>query len=456
MKRLILILFILVSGTLIAQNNFEGIIHNLDSHRIYLLSFYGEKPTIIDSTIADSTGKFGFVVNTKKQPGMYRIQWGKDKLVDLIWNRENISFTTNNLAPYDSCIILSSKENKIYYSFSRKDRINQSRLELLMPIVDFYPTKDSFYNLAAGEMERIQNEQSQLLDSLDKIYPNSYAVRIFKLYQTPFLPASLTKDARLKLLQQLYFDKVNFNDTSLLYSPAFANKAISYLALYSDNRMPKKQLETEFIKAVTIMLSAASVNPEVFKFLLDYLVGGFDKYHFDDVIAYIADNFQDPFSCEDQQRKTSLQKKLETFKKISIGKIAPDLEVPDQKNKTLQLSKIQSEFTLLIFWSSDCPHCTDLLPRLKELYDKQKPRRFEVFAVSVDTSRNSWTDYIKNEKLNWLNGSDLKGFASKSADDYNIYATPTLFLLDRKKTIIAKPITYRETEQTLRDQKLIP
>jgi len=456
MKRLIPILFILVSGTLTGQNNLEGIIHNLDSYRIYLLSFYGEKSIIIDSTMADSTGKFRFLIAANRRPGMYRIQWGKEKLIDLIWNKENVSFTTDNRAPYDSLTILSSQENKIYNDFSRTDRINQNRLELLMPIVDLYPIKDSFYHSAAGEMERIQTVQTRLLDSLDKMYPNSYAVRIFKLYQTPFLSVNLTKDERLKFLQQHYFDKVNFNDTSLLNSPAFANKAISYLALYSDNRLPKKQLETEFIKAITVMLSAASVNPDVFKFLLDYLVGGFDKYHFDDVITYIADNFQDPFSCEDQQRKSSLQKKLETFKKISIGKVAPEVEVPDQKNKTIQLSKIQTEYTLLVFWSSDCPNCTDLLPRLKELYDKQKSKRFEIFAVSVDTSRNSWIDFIRKERLNWLNGSDLKGFASKSADDYNIYATPTLFLLDQKKTIISKPITYRETEQALRDQKLIP
>jgi len=456
MKRLIPFVFILVSGLLNGQNNLEGIIHDLNSQKIYLLSFYGERSTVIDSTMADSSGKLQFVIKANRPPGMYRIQWGKDKLVDLLWNRENISFTTSSLNPYDSIIILASQENKIYYMFSKQDRINQSRLELLMPIVDFYPVRDTLYYFTAREMERIQTGQAQLLDSLDKLYPDSYAVRIFKLYQTPFLSAGLSKEDRLKLLQQHYFDNVNFNDTALLNSPVYANKAISYLALYSDNRIPKKQLETGFIKAVTNILSAASVNPEVFKFLLDYLIGGFDKYHFDEVIEYIAENFQDPFSCEDQQRKTTLQKKLENIKRISIGKIAPDVQVTDQKGNTIELSKIQSEYTLLIFWSSDCSHCTNLLPRLKELYDNQKSRRFEVFAVSIDTSRNSWNDFINKEKLKWINGVDIKGFAGRPADDYNIYATPTLFLLDKKKTIIAKPITYRETEQVLRDQNLIP
>ena len=61
----------------------------------------------------------------------------------------------------------------------------------------------------------------------------------------------------------------------------------------------------------------------------------------------------------------------------------------------------------------------------------------------------------KRDKLNWVNISELKGFNSKATDDFNIYATPTMFLLDRNKVILAKPISYRELEQVLHDQKLL-
>jgi peroxiredoxin len=305
------------------------------------------------------------------------------------------------------------------------------------------------------QFEGIQRLQEQYLDSLGKLYPNAFAVRVATVYQSPFLPATMNKDERIDFLKQHYFDKVDFKDTVLLRSMVFANKAISYLSLYSNNRLAQKQLEAEFIKAVTIMLSAASVNPEIFKFWLDYLVGGFDKYHLDEVITYIADNFQDPFACEDQQRKTALQKKLETFKKIAVGKISPDMEVPDNKGKSVKLSGIMSEYTLVVFWSTQCSHCTAMMPRLKELYDLQKPRRFEVMAVSIDTSRTAWNAFLKEQKLNWINVSDLKGFAGKPADDFNIYATPTIFLLDREKKILSKPISLRELEEALRENKLI-
>lgn len=455
MKRYFSVLLVLSALFLQAQNKIDGNVRNLGMKRVFLMSLYGEKAPLIDSTVSDSAGRFRFTLGASRQPGVYRVQWSKEGLIDVIWNRADVGFSTSYARPEDSLVFTGSPENNINLDYSRLDRTNQSKLELLMPLVDYYPTKDRFYAGAAQEMEKIQKAQNDYLDSLIRLYPGYLAVRMAKVYRTPYLPASLSKEERVSYLKQHYFDKVDFNDTALLHSMVFANKAISYLALYSNNRLAQKQLQSEFIKAVTIILSAASVNPEVYKFLLDYLVGGFDKYHFDDVIEYIADNFQDPFSCEDQQRKTALQKKLETFKKIAIGRVAPEIEIPDTKGKPVKLSAVQSEFTLLVFWSSQCMHCTDMMPKLKAIYDKQKPKRYEVVTVSLDTSRSSWTDFLKEEKLNWINLSDLKGFMGKPADDYNIYATPTMFLLDREKKILSKPISMRELEQALRDQKLL-
>lgn len=450
-----LILFLLAfSGIVVGQNTIEGTILRYGGNRVFLMSIYGEKSKAIDSVTTDPAGHFRFTVSNRL-PGMYRVQWNKERLVDLVWNQEDVSFITSSVNPGDSTRFLSSVENKINQDYSMLDRINQAKLQLLMPVIDYYPVKDAFYATVARELELTQKNQQQYLDSLAGLYPNSFAVRVAKVYQTPFIPAGLNKDDRITLLKQHYFDRVDFSDTSLLRSMAFVNKAIAYLSLYSNNRMAQKQLEAEFIKAVTLMLGAASVNPVIYKFWLDYLVGGFDKYHFDEVITYIADNFQDPSSCEDQERKSALQKKLDTFKKIALGKIAPDMEVPDVKGKPVRLSGIDSEYTLVVFYATTCPHCVAMTPRLKELYDYQKPRRFEVMAVSIDTSRNEWMQFIKEQKLSWINVSDLKGFYGKSADEYNIYATPTMFLLDRGKMILSKPISMMELEQALRDHNLV-
>ncbi|MCX6245097.1 MAG: redoxin domain-containing protein [Bacteroidetes bacterium] len=457
MKKLIFFFLLVASAALDAQNvcSINGEIRNNGGKKVYLSGYYGEKVKLIDSATCDPAGRFVFSLKPSTSPGLYKIFSGKDRSLDLVLNRENVEFTTNETMQSDSTTFKGSAENNLYYFFQGADRKIQTKLELLVPLLDFYPEQDVFFLQAAAEYERLQLSEKQMIDSLSRVYPGSFAVRMFKLQQTPFLSANLGKEGRLAYLKQHFLDTADFSDTLLLKSPAWANKAISYLSFYSNNKYSQKQLESEFIKAVTVMLSKASVNAEVYKFLLDYFVGGFDKYHFDAVITYIADNFQDPFSCEDQARKTQLQKKLENFKKISIGKIAPDIVVPDPKGKPIRLSEIKSEYTLLVFWSSECGHCVQMMPQLKELYDKQKPKRWEVMTVSIDTSRTEWATFLREQKLSWLNGSELKGFNSVSADEYNIFATPTMFLLDREKKILAKPISYRELEQALRENNLL-
>jgi len=457
MKTLFFSIFILLTGTLFSQsgNTIHGEIRNGAGKRITLSSMYGEKLTLMDSAFVDPSGHVAFSLKPATPEGLYRISLAKDNYFNLVLNHENIEFVTDVNDLSDSIRFSSSTENQLYVMFRKMDRTNQAKLELLVPVLDYYPEKDAFYSRIVNEFETIQKRQLGVIDSVARLYPESYSLRIVRLQQAPFIPASMGKDERMSWMKNHFLDQVNFKDTLLLRSDAWVNKAVSYLSLYSNNRLAQKQLEAEFIKAVTVILSAATVNAEVYKFLLDYFVGGFDKYHFDNVITYIADNFQDPFSCEDQARKSSLQKKLENFKKISVGKIAPDIVVPDLKRKPVKLSEINSEFTLLVFWSSECSHCIEMMPKVKQLYDKQKPKRMEILAVSLDTSSTSWSGFIKKEKLNWINACELKGFNSTSTDAYNIYATPTMFLLDREKKILSKPISYRELEDALRENKLL-
>ena len=84
-----------------------------------------------------------------------------------------------------------------------------------------------------------------------------------------------------------------------------------------------------------------------------------------------------------------------------------------QTGSMVKLSNITAEKTLIIFYASWCPHCKDMLPQIYELYKNQKEKKFEVLAVSIDTSKTDWLNFIKTNKLDWLNVSDLKGWKEK-------------------------------------------
>jgi Domain of unknown function (DUF4369) len=135
MKRFLVLIFVMVSCLVQAQNTIEGTILKLDGKKVFLMSIYGEKTKAIDSAITGSDGSFRFTLSNRL-PGMYRIQWGKEGQVDLVWNQEDVKFVTTIGNPGDSLQIISSLENKINQDYSSLDRINQAKLQLLIPVID--------------------------------------------------------------------------------------------------------------------------------------------------------------------------------------------------------------------------------------------------------------------------------------------------------------------------------
>lgn len=97
------------------------------------------------------------------------------------------------------------------------------------------------------------------------------------------------------------------------------------------------------------------------------------------------------------------------------------------------MNKINSEKVLILFYTSWCPHCKELLSQLNKLYKNQREKKYEILAISLDTNKENWQNFSKENCSSIINISDLKGWDSKSANDYYIYATPTMFLIDKEK-----------------------
>jgi thiol-disulfide isomerase/thioredoxin len=116
----------------------------------------------------------------------------------------------------------------------------------------------------------------------------------------------------------------------------------------------------------------------------------------------------------------------------------------------IELNKKNAEKTLIIFYESWCPHCQKLLPEIYNLYKNQKEKKFEVIAVSIDTARTDWLKFIKANNLDWINVSDIDGWNGQSVTDYYIYATPTIFLIDRERKVISIPKSVEEVNSKVK------
>ena len=118
----------------------------------------------------------------------------------------------------------------------------------------------------------------------------------------------------------------------------------------------------------------------------------------------------------------------------------------------MSLDKIKSEKTVIVFWASWCPHCTDILPTLQEYYNPDNTSQLEIIGISIDTDAESWKQALNGYQFNWINIAELKGWDGPIVEQYGIAATPTFFVLDENKKIIAKPANDTDLRAILEKQ----
>lgn len=457
MKKYFLLLIILFTPRTSLAQPISIDVNNIKDKKALLSSLEGEKVSIIDSVFSTEDGKFKF--SLEKHPfGFYRLTFTNNRWIDIVYDNEEteIEADANNIPALpaggsESLRVIESESNKIYYEFVKLNRAYKTKTELLQLILARYPKDDDYYQTTKSKLIQLQEDYLNFVNMTAQTNPKSFIARYVRTSQLPVVDTEIPLDKQLVYLKSHALDNVNFYDADLIYSDAFTNKTIEYLTYYRNPQLPLDLLDKEFNSAVDSILNKAKVNSVVYQHIVEYLLDGFKKFGFDNVLNYIVENYviKDDL-CLDQKLTAALDKRIEQNKRFKVGVTVPNIVITDITGKTIELNKIEADKTLIIFYASWCPHCQTLLPQINELYKSQKEKKFEVLAISIDTLKSDWQNFVRNNNLNnWINACDLKGWDGNAATDYFIYATPTMFLFDKKLKLIGVPKSSEDIKSIL-------
>jgi peroxiredoxin len=135
--------------------------------------------------------------------------------------------------------------------------------------------------------------------------------------------------------------------------------------------------------------------------------------------------------------------------KLAIGSEAPQIILNNPNSVTIPLASLRGKVVLVDFWASWCKPCRIENPNVVRLYNKYKDKGFEIYGVSLDKTKESWVNAIRQDGLEWTQVSDLKFWNSSVVKLYDIKSIPQTYLLDEYGIIIAKGVRGKALESKL-------
>ncbi len=408
----------------------------------------GDLSIIIDTLTADRFGLFKTTFTDDDETGFYKFIFPQlnNAEVPFIFNKEDIAITTEAVNPNAYIQVMVSKENSLYYQFVMNDAIFNNQVELLETVYNNY-IGEEFKAQAEAEYSRLLVQHAHDMALLRKQGANTFAWKIIQSQVVPVPPMLLSNSDKNTFLKSHYFDNVDFTDTALINSDVFTMRAIRYLSVYSQ-QIQQSNKNAIFMSAVDTILKKASVNATTYDFVVDYLLGGFESMGASEIVTYISQKYLTEHSCNNGDA-TTLQRKALSNTELAVGKQAP-LELLTAMNYKKDIN-FAEENVVLIFWATWCSHCVESIPQIVDHYAGIANPKYKLVTVSLDSTSNDWDKFLAAHPnfAKTKNMIDTNGWDGELAESYYIYATPSIYVLEKGK-IVSKPIEYEDFLEMLK------
>ncbi len=442
MKKYLVVIFLLGSLAATAQYTLKGRIEGYMRREVNLCSQFGDESKVVETIRTDLNGSFTY--NLDEQPvGLYRIFLDTQDYFDLIYNNEDIEISTKIENPQYNLKVVRSEENTQLYSYIVENYIFDYKIDVLSQLTEIYPD-GKFRRKAEAELASEIKLKNRNVDKVIKQNPDSFAGRYLVCFKELTVSAKLNDYEKNEFLKKNYLKSFKMNDVALLNSDAYTNVVLNYFKLFKSN-----DPNTYYLAGKEVLDYVFFEDPRIFSFLFEYILTGFESLGLDEPAAELSLEFGDV--CSDDNESLKLRIKSNT--ELSVGKKAPDFSANAISGKDFRLSDMKSDYTLIIFWATWCEHCQVTMPRLAAAGNIFKEAKIDIVAVSLDSDETALKNFLEENQMPWDVICDYKGWDSEIVVNYAIYATPSMFLVDKDMNIVAKPFNeeklYNELEKIL-------
>jgi thiol-disulfide isomerase/thioredoxin len=445
---------VFLSGQLKNGYEINVTIMDLQDSTVFLAYHLGDKQYIKDTAKLDRSGNGIFRGQQTLPQGIYMIVLpGRKYFEILISDNQRFSLSCTFSDYFNTLKFTGSKENSAFVEYQKNwVTMQQTAIAISKRIQNNKQNNDSLKIL--GSVQKLQEENMKTyLKSVVKANEGNFLGTLVKgllpidipKFTIPIgykNPDSIRWVMNYNYNKDHFFDNIDLNDERLIRTPLLYSRLDSFFTnvlIQSPDTINKE---------IDKLINKCSSNYKMFQFVSVYLFNHFRESEImghDAVMVKIADDIYLSGKADwvTREFKDDLRKQIDLIRPNLIGKKAENMVMDSYKGIFVSLYDVEKDFTVLYFWEPNCGHCQEATPKLKAYYDKPKDYSLEVFAVCTTADKEKWTKYIEDNKLTWINGWDPKRI-SHFDFYYNVQSTPTIYVLDKNKKIIAKKLAVEE------------
>ena len=438
--------------------------------KVYLGYYYGKIKALADSAQLNSSSDGIFSGGTAPLPGgvYFIVSPSRAILFELLIDSQqhfSIAADTTNLPA--SVVFTGSSDNSVFQAYTRYTADKGREIGTTQAaLAAARKAGDSAGVRANRDKIKGQNDAIQLYrQDLGGKYPHSLLTRLFQVLKEPDIPPASRQPGgkydsvfAFRYFKAHYWDGISFTDERLARTPVFEPRLDKY---FRDLVSPEAD---SIEKEIDRMLLEARVSKPMFQYLMVYFVQKYVNPEYmgqDAVFVHLFDKYINAGETEffTEKYRKFLNDRAYSLMANLIGEAAPNMEMVDTTGALRPLYGIDANFVVICFWDPTCSHCKEVVPKLDSLYRVKWQREgVKIYGVMVDGGKEAWLQFIKDHNLNgWTHVYETKEHqeATEKAGQpgfrqlYDVYQTPTLYLLDKDKRIIAKKLSYEQLDEVI-------
>jgi thiol-disulfide isomerase/thioredoxin len=421
--------------------------------KVYLAHFFGYNQYIKVDSAKLENGTYHFHGESPLKGGVYLVVLNPSKYYDFVVSggEKNFSFEADTTDFVKSVKFKGSPENDILFAYRKfLQSMNDKATEINASIKKDDPQGAA---LRREKMAGLQVEVNDYIDNVEKNHKNTFAGKVILANKEIQIPKEIplnpdgSKDSTFayKYYKSHYWDNIDFSDPRNLRTPFFLSKLEKYFKdlVY--------QIQDSIITDADKLIMLSKQDPEMYRYVLWWVTNKYENSEIvglDGVFVHLAEEYylkDATWLDEDQVKK--FQDRVNILKPLRTNEVFPRLYVYDLEGKAHTVQESKGKYTIVYFYSPDCGHCKDSAPALVAYNAKAKEKGIVIYNVAVDYEEEKIKKFIETYKTGDMLNLWDKGHHYYFRDNYDVYATPTSFILDSEKRIIGKRIPIEEFDR---------